>query len=62
MRVGTIQVPEGGVPIVTMRDGPTIGGYPKLGVLEPGDLSWLAQCRPGQTVRFRPMTEHGHQL
>ena len=52
IRVGTIQVPPEGVPIVTMRDGPTIGGYPKLGVLEGADVAWLAQCRPGQRVVF----------
>lgn len=50
---GTIQVPESGLPIVTMRDGPTVGGYAKLAVLDPADISWLAQCRPGQTVRFK---------
>jgi antagonist of KipI len=50
---GTIQVPENGQPIVTMRDGPTVGGYAKLGLVEPTDLSWLAQCRPGQAVRFQ---------
>lgn len=49
---GTIQMPPDGQPIVTMRDGPTVGGYPKLGVLDPEDLSWFAQCRPGQSVRF----------
>lgn len=52
VRVGTIQVPENGLPIVTMRDGPTVGGYPKLGLVDPADLSWLAQCRAGQKVRF----------
>ena len=52
---GTIQVPDNGLPIVTMRDGPTVGGYPKLGVLDPQDLSWLVQCRPGQKVRFQPV-------
>jgi biotin-dependent carboxylase-like uncharacterized protein len=52
MRTGTIQVPESGQPIVTMRDGPTVGGYPKLGLIDPRDLSWLAQCRPGQVIRF----------
>ena len=57
VRVGTIQVPENGMPIVTMRDGPTVGGYPKLGVLDPSDISWLAQCRPGQQVRFQPVHE-----
>lgn len=53
--VGSIQVPPSGLPIVTMRDGPTVGGYPKIGVVDPGDLSWLAQCRPGIEVRFRPV-------
>jgi len=52
---GTVQVPENGQPIVTMRDGPTVGGYPKLGVIEPAQVSWLAQCRPGQKIRFQPV-------
>ena len=51
--VGTVQVPPVGQPIVTMRDGPTVGGYPKIGLVEPEDLSWLAQCRPGTKVRFK---------
>ncbi len=51
--VGTIQVPPVGQPIVTMRDGPTVGGYPKLGLVDPADLSWLTQCRPGTPVRFK---------
>ena len=53
VRIGSIQVPPNGRPIVTMRDGPTVGGYPKLGMVYPRDLSWLVQCRPGQSVRFR---------
>jgi len=55
MLPGIIQVPDGGLPIVLMRDGPTVGGYPKLGMVDPDDLAWLAQCRPGQTVRFQPV-------
>lgn len=51
---GSIQVPAGGQPIVTMPDGPTIGGYPKLGLVDPADLPRLAQRRPGQRLRFRP--------
>jgi biotin-dependent carboxylase-like uncharacterized protein len=51
---GSIQVPPNGQPIITMRDGPTVGGYAKLGLLDPENLSRLAQCRPGQTVRFQP--------
>ena len=53
VRVGSIQVPENGLPIVTLRDGPTVGGYPKLGVIAPDDISWLVQCRPGQKIRFQ---------
>jgi len=49
---GTIQVPDNGQPIVTMRDGPTVGGYAKLGVLDERDISWLAQVQPGRQVRF----------
>ena len=53
VRVGSIQVPESGELIVTMRDGPTVGGYPKIGMVDAGDVSRLAQCRPGQRIRFR---------
>ncbi|MCC7373689.1 MAG: biotin-dependent carboxyltransferase family protein [Verrucomicrobiales bacterium] len=51
---GSIQIPPDGLPIVTMRDGPTVGGYLKIGLIDPRDLSWLAQCRPGQEVRLVP--------
>jgi biotin-dependent carboxylase-like uncharacterized protein len=51
--VGTIQVPPDGQPIVTMCDGPTVGGYAKIGMVDAADLAWLAQIQPGQRVRFR---------
>jgi biotin-dependent carboxylase-like uncharacterized protein len=51
--VGTIQLPPNGQPIVTMCDGPTVGGYAKIGMVDPADLSWLAQIQPGQRVYFR---------
>jgi biotin-dependent carboxylase-like uncharacterized protein len=57
VRVGSVQVPENGQPIVTLRDGPTVGGYAKLGMIDPADVSWLTQCRPGQKVRFRRIDE-----
>ncbi|MCI0539368.1 MAG: biotin-dependent carboxyltransferase family protein [Verrucomicrobiales bacterium] len=50
--VGSIQVPPNGQPIVTMRDGPPVGGYPKIGLVDPDDVSRLAQCRPGTKVSF----------
>lgn len=62
VRLGSIQVPENGLPIVIMRDGPTVGGYPKLGMVDPADLSWLAQCRPGQKIRFQHVSKATDQI
>ena len=50
---GSIQIPSGGEPIVTMRDGPTVGGYPKIALVDRDSLDWLAQCRPGVHFRFQ---------
>ena len=50
--MGAIQVPDGSSAIVLMRDGPTVGGYPKIGVVASVDLGALAQRTPGQRVRF----------
>lgn len=52
MLPGAIQVPPDGQPIVIMADGPTTGGYPKIGVVANCDLRLIAQARPGTTVRF----------
>jgi antagonist of KipI len=49
---GVVQVPPSGQPVVLMADAPTIGGYPMLAVVSSADLPRLAQCRPGDTVRF----------
>src|SRR5262245_53232408 len=53
VRLGSIQVPEGGQPIITMPDGPTVGGYPKIAAVDDPDIPWVAQCRPGQSLRFQ---------
>jgi biotin-dependent carboxylase-like uncharacterized protein len=50
--VGTVQVPPNGLPIVLLRDGPTVGGYPRLGILDPLAISRFTQCAPGTPVRF----------
>ncbi len=55
--VGSIQIPPGGQPLVTMPDGPTVGGYHKIGVVDPEDLFWLAQSKPGHVIKFRPAEE-----
>ena len=49
---GIVQVPPNGSPIVLMADAQTTGGYPKIGVVAPEDLSVLAQMRPGESFSF----------
>ena len=50
--VGSIQVPPSGEPIVTLHDGPTVGGYPVVALLDPDDLSWFVQRPPHSSVSF----------
>lgn len=50
--VGAIQVPPNGQPIVLLRDGPTVGGYPRLAILDAAGVSRFTQCAPGTGVRF----------
>jgi biotin-dependent carboxylase-like uncharacterized protein len=50
--VGAIQVPPNGLPIVLLRDGPTVGGYPRLAILDPSAVSRFTQCAPGTEIRF----------
>lgn len=54
---GSIQVPPGGLPIITLHDGPTVGGYAKLGLVDPADLPWLVQTAPGRRVRFTALEQ-----
>ena len=55
---GSFQVPGNGQPIITMVDGPTVGGYPKIGSALSLDTAALAQLRPGGTVWFSPISIH----
>jgi 5-oxoprolinase (ATP-hydrolysing) subunit C len=50
--LGAIQVPGDGLPIVLMADHQPTGGYPKLAHVIRADIGRLAQCRPGDVVRF----------
>jgi biotin-dependent carboxylase-like uncharacterized protein len=50
---GSFQVPGNGLPIITMVDGPTVGGYPKIAILRDTDRDRLAQCAPGTQLRFQ---------
>ena len=51
---GTVQVTGDGLPLIFMRDRPTIGGYAKLGAVDPIALDAFAQARPGTPIRFAP--------
>jgi biotin-dependent carboxylase-like uncharacterized protein len=49
---GSFQITNGGQPIVTMVDGPTVGGYAKIAVLKADDVDRFAQCAPGTQLTF----------
>lgn len=49
---GTIQVPANGQPIILLADRQTIGGYPIIATVISADLPLIAQCAPGDRVRF----------
>lgn len=49
---GTIQVPQGGQPIVLAQGCQPTGGYPKLAHVITADQPMLAQLAPGNVVTF----------
>ena len=53
---GTVQLPPGGNPIVLMADRQTTGGYPRICEVASVDLPLLAQLKPGDRLRFRPVS------
>ncbi|MFJ8455288.1 5-oxoprolinase subunit C family protein [Bacillus paramycoides] len=60
---GTIQVPNGGQPIILMADRQTTGGYPRIGNVISVDLPLLAQLKPGDYVTFEKISmEEAEQL
>lgn len=53
---GSVQIPPSGMPIVMMADHQTTGGYAKIATVISCDLPLLAQTKPGDTVRFAPVS------
>lgn len=53
---GTIQLLPDGQMIVLMADHQTSGGYPRIGNVISADLPTLAQCGPGDEIRFEVVT------
>lgn len=49
---GVVQIPSSGQPIILMKDAQTSGGYRRIAVISTDQLDCLAQCRPGDRVRF----------
>jgi len=59
---GTIQVPGDGKPIIILNELVT-GGYTKIATIVSTDLTKVAQLKPGDRVRFAPISiEEAHQL
>ena len=57
MTAGAIQVTPSGGLIVLHVDCQSTGGYPVIATVISADLPLLAQARPGDTVRFRPVDQ-----
>lgn len=49
---GIIQIPPSGNPIILMKDAQTIGGYPRIGLINESDLWRIGQVKTGDLIRF----------
>jgi biotin-dependent carboxylase-like uncharacterized protein len=49
---GSVEITTAGLPIILLKDAPTIGGYPKIGTVFSLDLAKLAQRQAGNEVSF----------
>ncbi len=55
---GIIQLPPNGRPIILMRDGQTVGGYPRIGKVLDIHLDRLAQLPINGILRFKKVREY----
>ena len=53
---GSIQVPPDGNPIILLADRQTNRGYPKIAQVITADLSFIAQMKPGECIKFSQVT------
>ena len=49
---GAVQVTPSGEPVIMLANHPTTGGYPVVAVVDPDDVSVVAQSVPGSRLRF----------
>jgi antagonist of KipI len=54
--IGAVQVPEGGKPILMMRDAQTTGGYPKIAVVSTPSIAKLGQAKPNDEIMFQQVS------
>jgi allophanate hydrolase subunit 2 len=60
--LGAIQVPGDGKPMIILNELVT-GGYTKIATIVSTDLPKVAQLKPGDRVRFEPISaEEAHQV
>ncbi|KAA3623019.1 MAG: hypothetical protein DWQ02_25205 [Bacteroidetes bacterium] len=50
---GVIQMVPSGELIISMKDGQTTGGYPRVASIISADLGTVAQLRPGDEINFK---------
>jgi biotin-dependent carboxylase-like uncharacterized protein len=50
---GTIQMPTDGQPIITLADGQTTGGYPRVGQVITADLPVIGQLKANDSISFQ---------
>lgn len=49
---GSVEITTDGLPIILLKDAPSIGGYPKIGTVFSLDLAKLAQQIPNTQIKF----------
>jgi biotin-dependent carboxylase-like uncharacterized protein len=61
--LGSIQVSSNGQPMVMLSDRQTTGGYAKIGTVISTDIPIIAQCKPGDEIRFQRITlKEAHKI
>jgi biotin-dependent carboxylase-like uncharacterized protein len=53
---GGIQVPAGLEPTILCVDGPSTGGYAKIGTVISSSISWIGQSKPGDSTFFKEVS------
>jgi antagonist of KipI len=61
--LGSVQVSSNGQPMIMLADRQTTGGYAKIATVISTDIPVIAQCKPGDEIRFQSISlEEAHKL